>query len=189
VAVFDSLYPDARITVRGGASREAVRALFAAECDLAVITRDLEPEERGAAVRGSLELEGYRFARDGVAVVVHPSNVVENIALEDMRGIYEGVITGWKSLGGSASGIEPVIQPPGSDISGFFEQRVMNGEPVRAPAVYEASDSGVVAYVMRHPAAIGFVSLGWADRGAKALRLAALRGLAYWRPDEDWRTG
>ena len=185
VAAFDSLYPGAEIAVRIGSSREAVGALFAAQCDLAAITRDLEPDERGAAARGGLELEGYRFARDGVALLVHPSNGVENIALEDVRGIYQGEVTRWEALGGARSAIEPVIQPPGSDMAAFFEQRVMNGEPIRAPVAYEASDSGVVAFVSRHPGAIGFVSMAWAERGAKALRLASLKGLAYWRPDPE----
>src|SRR5512134_3868327 len=45
VAAFDSLYPGAEIAVRSGSSREAVEALFADRCDLAVITRDLEPDE------------------------------------------------------------------------------------------------------------------------------------------------
>jgi phosphate transport system substrate-binding protein len=185
VAAFDSLYPGARIAVRTGTSREAVEALFAARCDLAVIARDLEPEERGAATRGKLELEGYRFARDAVAVVVHPSNPLENIALEDVRGIYQGEITRWGALGGDGTTIVPLIQPPGSDMAAFFEQRVMNGEPVRAGVVYEASDSGVVDYVSRDRRAIGFVSLAWAERGAKALRLATLRGLPYWHPDPE----
>jgi phosphate transport system substrate-binding protein len=185
VAAFDSLYPDAQIAVRGGSSREAVEAMFAARCDLVAIARDLEPEERSAAVRGKLELEGYRFARDAVAVVVHPSNPVENIALEDVRGIYQGVVRRWDALGGARSEIEPVIQPPGSDMVAYFEQRVMNGEAVQAAVVYEVSDSGVVEYISRHPGSVGFVSLAWAERGVKALRLAALRGLPYWRPDAE----
>jgi ABC-type phosphate transport system substrate-binding protein len=51
--------------------------------------------------------------------------------------------------------------------------------------VYETSDSGVVDFVRSHPRAIGFVSMAWADRGAKALRLASLKGLGYWRPDPE----
>ena len=182
---FLSLYPNAGIEVRKGPSREAIRALFAAECDLAAITRELEPEERGAAIRGGLELEGYRFARDGVAVVVHPANPVENIALEDVRGIYQGTVTRWSQLGGSNAAIVPVIQPPESDITAFFVQRVMQGESVAAPVVYQDSDSAVVGYVVRHPESIGFVSLAWAERGAKALRLAALKGLPFWKPDPE----
>jgi phosphate transport system substrate-binding protein len=182
---FVALYPDASIGVRSGGSREAIRALFAAECDVAAIARELEPEERAAAMRGGLELEGYRFARDGVAVVVHPDNPVENIALDDLRGIYTGSVTRWSQVGGKPTAILPVFPPPASDIAAFFAQRVMQGEQVQVPVVYEASDSGVVAYVRAHPEAIGFVSLGWADRGARALRLASLKGLPFWKPDPE----
>jgi phosphate transport system substrate-binding protein len=184
-AAFDSLYPAANITVVEGTSREAVRSLFGGESDLAIISRELEPEERGAAVRGRLELEGYRFATDGVALVVHPANAVENLTLADAQGIYGGRIARWGALGGADAAIEPVIQAPESDLMAFFEQRVMNGEPIRASVVYQLSDSGVVAYVRTHPAAIGFVSMAWADRGARALRLASLKGLAYRRPDAE----
>ena len=184
-AAFDSLYPGARIAVVEGTSRDAIRALFGGECDLAAITRELEPDERGAAVRGGLELDGYRFARDGVALIVHPDNPVENVTLDDAQRVYGGEVKTWSALGGANAAIEPVIQPPGSDIMACFRQRVMNGEPVRAQVVYESSDSGVVAYVRSHPAAVGFVSMAWADRGVRPLRLASLRGLAYWRPDAE----
>jgi phosphate transport system substrate-binding protein len=182
---FRALYPDARIEVKKGTSREAIRALFAAECDLAAITRELESEERGAAIRGGLELEGYRFARDGMAIVVHPGNSVENVTLEDLRSIYLGKMEHWSDLGGGKGTIVPVIQAPESDVTAFFEQKVMQGEPVGAPVVYEGSDSAVVEYVVHHPDAIGFVTLAWADRGARALRLAMLKGLPFWKPDPE----
>jgi len=182
---FVALYPQATIEVRTGGSREAIRALFAAECDVAAIARELEPEERGAAMRGGLELEGYRFARDGVAVIVHSGNPVQNIALDDLRGIYQGTITRWSQVGGSDVPVEPIIQPPASDITAFFDQRVMQGEQVQARVVYQASDSTVVGYVRTHPEAVGFVSLAWADRGARALRIATLKGLPFWKPDPE----
>ena len=184
-AVFDSLYPGAAIELKEGTSSEGVRALFAAECDLAVISRELEPVERGAAMRGGLELEGYRFARDGVALVVHTGNGVENVELSEVRDLFRGSITGWKSLGGTGDRIQPVIQAPGSDIMAFFTAKVMNGEPIGAPVVYESSDSSVVAYVSRHPGAIGIVSMAWCERGVRPLRLATLKGLSYWRPDAE----
>jgi len=184
-AVFDSLYPGAAIELKEGTSSEGVRALFAAECDLAAISRELDPIERGAAMRGGLELEGYRFARDGVALVVHTGHAVENVALDEVRGIFQGSITRWEALGGDRDRIQPVIQAPGSDIMAFFTAKVMNGQPIQAPVVYETSDSGVVAYVSRHPGAVGIVSMAWSERGVRALRLATLKGLSYWRPDAE----
>ncbi|TMQ69413.1 MAG: hypothetical protein E6K81_15035 [Candidatus Eisenbacteria bacterium] len=185
VAVFDSLYPAARIAVRTGPSREAIRSLLAAECDLAVLTRELEPEERVAAAGGGVLLDGYAFAMDALVLVVHPGNGLENISLDQVKGIYRGEVTGWEVLGGTGGAIEPVIQPPGSDVTEAFVQRVMGGDAMLAHVVYERSDSGVVSFVSQHPGAIGFVTLAWADRGAKALRVAALKGLTYWRPDPE----
>jgi phosphate transport system substrate-binding protein len=180
---FVALYPEATIEVRSGPSREAIRTLFGAEADLGVITRELEPAERVAASRGGLELEGYRFARDALVMVVHPGNRVENLALEELRRIYDGRAVRWSELGGPALEIEPVIQAPESDITEFFVQQVMNGQPIRARARYAASDSEVVDAVARRAGAVGYVSLAWADRGARALRLASLTGLPYRRPD------
>jgi phosphate transport system substrate-binding protein len=37
--------------------------------------------------------------------------------------------------------------------------------------------------VLENRDAIGFVSLAWADRGAKVLRVASARGMPYWKPD------
>ena len=184
-AAFDSLYPDATIEFKEGSSSQAIRALFAAECDLAVISRELDPIERGAAVRGGLELEGYRFARDGVALVVHPANPVENASLDQVRGVFDGTLKNWNELGGLAGEIQPVIQAPESDIMAFFSAKVLSGGAIRAAVVYEPSDSGVVAYVKGHPTAVGIVSMAWAERGVKSLRLASLRGLSYRRPDAE----
>lgn len=180
---FHGLYPRANIEIRRGSSRDAVAALFQATCDLAVITRDLDPEERRAAVQGKLALEGYRFARAAVVTVVHPSNSVENLAVEDLRRIYRGDVARWSQIRGPALAIVPVIQPVDSDISEFFEQGVMGLEPIVARVLTAATDSEVVARVASEPAAVGYVSLGTPLDGVKAVRLSTLTGLPYWKPD------
>jgi len=182
-AAFAALYPQSSFEVRDTTSREAIRALFAAECDLAVITRELSPEERAAAVRGRLELEGYRFARDAVVMLVNPGNRVENLAMDDLGKIYQGEVTDWSELGGAPGAIEPIAQRANRDITDFFVARVLAGEPMRARVRVADADSQVVAEVTSHPGAIGYVSLAWAERGAKALHVSSLTGLKYWAPD------
>src|SRR5262249_34805045 len=78
----------------------------------------------------------------------------------------------------------PMIQSPSSDMTRFFEQQVMGGEPVTASVVYATSDSDMAARVSRDPGGIGFVSLG-GRKGSKALRLSTLTGLSYWKPDPE----
>src|SRR5262245_50611252 len=146
-ASFQTLYPDAHFVRTRGTSRDAVAALFGARADLAVITRELLPEERRAAVEGRLELEGYRYARDALMIVVHPDNRVENVAMEDLRRIYSGQATEWSQAGGRSGGIVPIVQPMGSDVTAFFLDDVLGGEPFRARVAIEPSDSAVVARV------------------------------------------
>ena len=176
---FQALYPEARIEVVAGTSRDAIGRLFGGTADLAVIARELAPEERAAALRGTLELEGYRFARDALLAVVNESNHVENMTLADLASIYQGDAKRWSEFGGVDQRIEPVVQPQESDVTQFFVQQVMSGSPIAARSVPALSDSDVVAQVAARPNAIGYVSLGASLDGVHALRLAALRGLPY----------
>jgi phosphate transport system substrate-binding protein len=182
---FTKAYPKAGFEVVTGTSREAVRQLLECRADVAVLMRELEPEERSVMVKGGMELEGYRFARDAICVIVHPSSTLENIAADDLRRIYLGQVTDWSELGARPGRIEPVVQVPGGEIMGSFVQRVMGGAPPSAPAYRAGSDSATVARVVSTPGAIGFVSMAWADRGAKLLRVAALSGMPYWKPDAE----
>jgi phosphate transport system substrate-binding protein len=180
---FQALYPQADVELREGTSRQAVVALFGAQCDLAVLTRELLPEERAAASRGGLELEGYPIARDAVVVLVNPANPVENITIQDLHGIYRGEIRNWAELGGPSRPVRVVIQSPEADITAFFVESVMGGEAVTASSIYETSDSTVAARVRSDPGAIGYVTLAGAGEGCRSLRVATVTGMRYWAPD------
>ncbi len=182
---FQALYPQADIEVRVGTSRDAVSDLFAARCGAGVITRELVPEERSAAVKGGLEMEGYRIARDALVAIAHPSNPVQNISLPKLRAIYAGEVRDWSQLAGERRGIRPVTQPMESDVTAFFIEKVMQGAPIAARVLTEVSDSAVVERVRKDPQAIGYVTLAWADRGARALNVSALSGLPYTQPDPE----
>jgi phosphate transport system substrate-binding protein len=182
---FERLYPKAHITLNSGTSRDAIAALFGARADMAVVTRDLLPEERRAAVQGRLGLDGYRFARDAAVLVVHPENPIQNMSLDDVRRIYAGQAGDWSQVGGRGGPILPVVQPAESDLTEFFVEQVMAGEPIRARSQPASSDDQVVATVRRERGAIGYVSMSHAQKGGQALRIAALKGLPYYLPDAE----
>jgi len=183
IAAFQRLYPKARIDLRAGSSRDAVAALFGARADVAVITRELVPEERKAAVQGRLEVEGYRFARDAAVLVVNPDNPVDNLTLEDVQRVYSGDLKRWSELGGAAIPIVPVVQAPDADVTEFFIEEVLGGEAIRAHSVQVQSDADVVRTVRGQKGAIGYITLSHAGQGARMVRLAALKGLPYYAAD------
>ena len=183
VDAFERLYPQAHIELRAGSSRDAVAALFAGRADLAVITREIVPEERNAAVRGKLEVDSYRFARDAAVMLLNAANPVEHLTLDDVRRIYSGEARNWSEFGGGALAVVPVVQAPDADMTEFFVEEVLSGETIRARAVSVASAIDVVRSVRERVGAVGYVSLGQAGAGTKAVALAALKGLPYFTPD------
>jgi len=188
VESFRIQYPAARIEMAGGDSREGVAALMSRTADLVVAARELEPEERNVVVKGGMEIEGYRFAKDALCVIVHPDNPLVSLSVEDLRRVYLGEVTGWSQVRGSGGDIVPVIPPPAGDLMLAFLQRVMGGQAPTAPAVRAESDSAVTRIVRANPKAIGFVSAihaGRGERGVKVLRLSSITGLPDWKPDPE----
>jgi len=182
-AAFRALYPQATLEIREAGSRDGVGALFGAQADVAVITRELSTEERAAAVRGKLQLEGYRFARDAAVLIANRDNPVQNVAIDQVRSVYSADGAKWSELGGDERPIEVVVLPAQADLTEFMIQQVMGGEPIRSHAHYAANEAEVVAEVKRNPAALGYVSLAAVSEDVHVLRLANLTGLPYWKPD------
>jgi len=176
---FVRLYPGHRVRVETGGARDAMAALFAAQAQIAVIGREISDEERTAARQGKLAIEATRWARDGLAIVVHPSNPIDRIAFDDLREIYSGKLVSWEPLGGSNRRIVPVVQRTGTGATQFFVDQVLAGEPLSAPAVIADDDSATAARVAADPAAIGFVSLPFSSQGVKALAVSPVKGMPY----------
>ena len=158
-----------RIFVSGGGSSHGVKAVADGTVDIGTASRDLKSSEIGA--RPDLVLHG--IAKDGVAVIVHPSNPVPDLTMEQLQDIYTGTITNWKDVGGTDSVIMVVTREEGSGTRDCFEQAVM--KPIKA----EITDHGIIqdsngktrATVSGSAQAIGFISLGYVNSDVSAIRL------------------
>lgn len=180
---FRALYPQATLEIRTVTTRQSVAALFAAQADVAVMTRELTPDERAVARRGKLELEGYRFARDAILLIANAQNPVENVALDEMRKVYEGSGAKWSRFGGEDRPIETVVLPANADLTESLSEQLLAGGSILSPSRPVPDEAAVVREVERNPNALGYVSLGTSTAGVRVLRLSSLTGLAYWRPD------
>lgn len=184
---FKAAYAQATIELREAeSSGQVVSALLAGRADGAFAGRELEQEERDMARRSGIELEGHRIAQDAMCIVVPAANPVQNVTLGELQRIWLGDLAEWSALGGTGGRILPVLPPLSSDLARAFAQRVMNGQPMRAPAFVEDSDSAVADRVRALPGSIGVVPLSLASApGLKPLRVAPLEGAPYVDPDME----
>jgi phosphate transport system substrate-binding protein len=182
---FMKSYPNASIEVSARTAREAMSDVFADRADLAVIGREIEPIERSSAEKERIEMEAFRWARDGVAVITHPTNPVAQVSYDDLREILSGDMSSWGGVGGADRRIVPVLQSPERGLSQYVARQVAEREAIATPAILADGDSAVIEQVRREPDAIGFVSSSHLRPGVRALAISRLKGLPYVELDAE----
>lgn len=133
-----------------------------AACSWPPTAEKLKPKN-GAALKMTL------VAQDGLAVVVHPSNPLDNLNILQLRGLFQGRILDWRELGGRLGDVLVISREDGSGSRAAFESLVMDRRPVTLAAIVMPSSQDAIDYVGSHPLAIGYVSMGDLTSRVKAL--------------------
>ncbi|MBF0137953.1 MAG: phosphate ABC transporter substrate-binding protein [Magnetococcus sp. DMHC-1] len=116
-----------KIVLTGGGAARGIRAVAASSAHLGGTcrarlqdaTHSILPEEQNARL--------IQVAWDALVVIVHPSNPVNNISLDNLKKIYLGEIDSWDTLGGEAKKIA-LIDREGkeSGVGNMFRRLVFN---------------------------------------------------------------
>ena len=157
--------PLVNIDVAGQGTRYGLDELAAERADMALaswLPADFDPQWQTTAI-----------ARDGIAIVVHPSNRVDGLGLLQLQDLFSGRVYEWSAVGGERTQdqVQVVSREAGSGTRSAFESLVMDGRGVTALAVVAPSSEAVLEYVASHPEAIGYLSMGWAPSGVKVLSI------------------
>ena len=122
-----------------------------------------------------------QVAWDALAFIVHKSNPLENVTLDQVRSIYAGTVTNWKQLKGGDAPIKIFISRTRKGLSGVeasTKQLVLNGkEPVEtANTVFVASSGIVEQMVEENPA--GFAATGITSARKRDVKILKVNGVA-----------
>jgi len=121
------------------------------------------------AKRKGETIKEVAIAYDMIVPIVHPSNPVKNLSLEQLKAIYEGTITNWKQVGGNNEKIVVVSRDSSSGTFEVWESKVMKKAEVRKDALLQASNGAVLSVVARNKKAIGYVGYGYLDKTVKGI--------------------
>jgi len=128
-----------------------------------------DSEKKAAQDAGRSPLE-HIVAMDGIAVVVHPSNPVGALTVEQIRDIYTGKIRNWKELGGPDLPIVVISRDTNSGTYECFESLVLDKQKITDKAEYVGSNGAIRQRIMSTQAAIGYVGLAFRE-GVKAVKV------------------
>jgi phosphate transport system substrate-binding protein len=114
-------------------------------------------------------------AVDALVPVVHPSNGVAQLSIEQLRGIYAGTIRNWKEVGGADKRIAAISRDTSSGTYETWDEKIMNKERVAPSALLQASNGAVVQAVAKNPNAVGYIGFGYLDKSVKGLDIGDMK--------------
>lgn len=163
------VYKDASVSVQGTGSSNGLKALIDGTCDIATSSRQIKPEESQLAATKNVQPKEFEIAKDAIAMVVHPSNPVKELTLQQLQDIYLGKITNWKQVGGPNKDIVLNSRDTSSGTYEVFHEKVMNKQNENDKALRVQSNSAMKTGVAQSEGAIGYLGLGYVDNTVKAV--------------------
>ncbi|HID93006.1 MAG TPA: phosphate ABC transporter substrate-binding protein, partial [bacterium (Candidatus Stahlbacteria)] len=143
--VFMQKNPQADISVRGGGSGTGIAALIDGICDIANSSRPIKDKELNKAVDRKVDPTAHVVAMDGIAVIVHPLNPVNELTVSQIKDIYTGKISNWSKLGGRNQKIVVVSRDVASGTYECFSKLALKKQRVRPDALLQASNMAVAS--------------------------------------------
>lgn len=167
--IFMENNPGSQVYVSGGGSSHGVKSVAEDVIDIGDASRDLKDSENEQYT----DLVTHAIAKDGVAIIVHPSNPINDLTITQLQGIYTGEITNWKDVGGKDIEIMVVSREGGSGTRDCFEQVVLKPieKDVTEYAIIQDSNGKVRTTIIGSEQGIGFISLGYVNSDVKAVKL------------------
>ncbi len=110
-------------------------------------------------------------AIDNLAIIVHPSNPIQELTLLQLRDIFLGRNSSWSRFGGGSEEITIITRERGSEIRADLEAHVLEGRNVTLNAVIAPSAQAMLEQVSTTPTAIGYISMGYRPTGVKLLAI------------------
>ncbi|MDP2885775.1 MAG: substrate-binding domain-containing protein [Ignavibacteria bacterium] len=171
----------ANITYEVVSSEQAIRRLLRDSVRFIITTRPLTSAERQQMpVVEGFDLNEVLVAYDGIAVVTHHKNPVEQLTTIELTKILSGEIKQWNQLShpeGMKGTIELLFEDS-SDVTSFIDGRILHGQPVRKDAERTGSSLQTLRLLVERPRSIGLVGGTWIDSArvpAKVLNIAETR--------------
>ncbi len=166
--------PGVNVTVGESGSGNGARSLVNKTAHVGCLSRFMSEGEFKAAIDNGVFPVAHVVAMDGLPILVHPSNPVSDLSLDQVRDIYTGTITNWKELGGPDLSIISISRDTNSGTYETFSGLVMRKEKIGSATEYVGSNGAIRQRVQSTPAAIGYAGLGFVDDTVKALRIGGV---------------
>jgi len=152
------------ISVDGGGSVVGIEALINGTTEICATSRPFSNEEvQQLAQRHNSIGISILAAKDALSIVVHPSNPVSNLSTNEIKDIFFGKITNWKTVGGNDLPITLYSREPNSGTYLYFEEHVLLGEPYSDNCLVMPGTHAIISALIQDSSGIGYSTFAYAN--------------------------
>jgi phosphate transport system substrate-binding protein len=169
---------DVQISLSGAGSGDGIKALLDKTTDIANSSREIKQEEISLAATEGVKPVAHVVAYDALLPVVHPSNKVKDLSIDQLSQIYQGKITNWKEVGGADLKIVVISRDSSSGTFESWDHFIMKKAKVTPRAQMMASNGAIVTAIANNRYAIGYLGMGYVNKSVKPLQVAGITGSA-----------
>ena len=163
-----------KVLVRGGGTVVGIEDVRTGKVDFAAACRKKSESD-------PVDVDFIQVAWDALAFVVHRSNPINNISLDEVRAIYAGKITNWKQLKGRDVPIKVFISKSKKGLSGVegaTRDLVLKGkEVVETPNTLFLASTGIVEQMVEDTPA-GFATTGFSSARKRNIKMLKVNGVS-----------
>jgi len=120
---FEQQFSGTTVNTKAGGTEQGIKDLVTGNVDIAAISRPLTSQEQ------SQELAAIDVSKDAIAIVIGEKNPFrKGLTQEQVRRIFQGQITDWSKVGGTAGPIRVINRPATSGTHQTFQEFVLRGQ-------------------------------------------------------------
>lgn len=162
IDVYEYCYPEASVIPYYVSEREALDSVLSLKSPLAVISRELTPEETKYLKERKKTARCQRIAVDAIALIVNPENPIDQLSKKEIGEILTGKVEKWGDLWPSDLGkIEVVFDDAQSSTVKYMRDSLTMGEEFGGNVYAQGSNQAVFEAVKNHKNAIGVIGVSW----------------------------
>jgi len=150
--VFKALYKEAKPQIIYKTENEALRLFLADSVRVAILARNLKPQELQFLQQKNIPPEINCFAIDAVALIVNQSSTDTLTSVDEIKKMLNGK---------SGTNRNIVFDNPNSSITRYLKNFSGNSQFQQKNIYALKSNVEVIKYVSEHPNALGFISYTW----------------------------
>ncbi|WP_250432103.1 PstS family phosphate ABC transporter substrate-binding protein [Pontibacter ruber] len=163
LSTFHSLYKYATIKAAYKPEGEVIKELLNDSIRIAILSRDLTPDEKAVFEKKKLIPRVTKIAIDAVALVVNNQNPDTLLTVDQLKAIFSGKVNSWSALNpkNNLKDITVVFDNNNSSTARFIRDSVLVNQPVKPGTYATNSHTELIDYVAKNEKALGVIGVNW----------------------------